>query len=174
MSDVFIKWRIKMSDEEKEARKFSCCVIIIKNGKVLLLKRGSSAPVYPSLWGFPGGGSESGEDLEQCARRETMEETGLDIGELKYVGTKVGQTMKNVYFFLTNEVKGRIKMKNVLDEHEEYAWVSLKNLHKYETTPDTEKMINKAMKEKLKVCNTGHIMTGLDHSGNIICKNKEK
>tara|TARA_S200000501_G_C20745012_1_gene709119 strand:- start:420 stop:875 length:456 start_codon:yes stop_codon:yes gene_type:complete len=146
MSDVFIKWRIKMSDEEKEARKFSCCVIIIEDGKVLLLKRGRTAPVYPSLWGFPGGGSEIGEDLEQCARRETMEETGLEVGELTYVATKVGQTMKNVYFFKTDKCMGDIEMEKVLDEHEDYAWIPLEDLHKYDVTPDTEMMIDKAIK----------------------------
>ena len=150
MSDVFIKWRIKMSDEEKEARKFSCCVIIIEDGKVLLLKRGRTAPVYPSLWGFPGGGSEIGEDLEQCARRETMEETGLEVGELEYVGTKVGQTMKNVYFFKTDRCIGEIEMEKVLDEHEDYAWVPLEDLGKYDVTPDTEMMIDKAIKLEKK------------------------
>ena len=150
MSDVFIKWRIKMSDEEKEARKFSCCVIIIEDGKVLLLKRGRTAPVYPSLWGFPGGGSEIGEDLEQCARRETMEETGLEVGELEYVGTKVGQTMKNVYFFKTDRCIGEIEMEKVLDEHEDYAWVPLEDLGEYDVTPDTEMMIDKAIKLEKK------------------------
>ncbi len=150
MSDVFIKWRIKMSDEEKEARKFSCCVIIIEDGKVLLLKRGRTAPVYPSLWGFPGGGSEIGEDLEQCARRETMEETGLEVGELEYVGTKVGQTMKNVYFFKTDKCIGEIEMEKVLDEHEDYAWVPLEDLGEYDVTPDTEMMIDKAIKLEKK------------------------
>ncbi len=30
-------------------------------------------------WGFPGGAQESGESLIACAKREVMEETGLDI-----------------------------------------------------------------------------------------------
>lgn len=34
-------------------------------------------------WGTPGGACELGESLEQTARRELLEETGLEVGELR-------------------------------------------------------------------------------------------
>lgn len=34
-------------------------------------------------WGIPGGSMELGETLEETARRETREETGLEVGELR-------------------------------------------------------------------------------------------
>ncbi|WP_280239749.1 NUDIX domain-containing protein [Nocardia abscessus] len=45
-----------------------------ENGRVLMQRRGDSGN-----WSLPGGIMEVGETLEDCAVRETREETGLDI-----------------------------------------------------------------------------------------------
>ncbi len=53
------------------------CVLIESEGKVLLGKR-SSHP-FPGMWALPGGYLEYDEDFLTAARRETKEETGLDV-----------------------------------------------------------------------------------------------
>lgn len=52
-------------------------VVIVNDGKLLLIKRGAE----PSLgrWSFPGGVVELGESVRDAAVRETKEECGLDV-----------------------------------------------------------------------------------------------
>lgn len=57
-------------------------VIIIKNSKILLGKRKEEGP---STWAPPGGHLEFKETPEQCAQREVLEETGLEITNLSVV-----------------------------------------------------------------------------------------
>lgn len=58
-------------------------VALVRGERVLLVKRGMA----PSrgLYAFPGGRVEAGETLEQAARRELFEETGLQAGPLSPV-----------------------------------------------------------------------------------------
>src|SRR5690242_1955170 len=52
---------------------------IIKDDKLLLLKRRSNDVHKPGDWDIPGGRLELGEDPFLGLKRETKEETGLDI-----------------------------------------------------------------------------------------------
>lgn len=52
-------------------------LVIDEQERLLLMKRSDSG-----LWGPPGGSTEPGERVEEAAKRETLEETGLEIGEM--------------------------------------------------------------------------------------------
>lgn len=58
-------------------------VALMKEDAVLLVKRGREPS--KGQFAFPGGRVEHGEKLEEAARRELMEETGLECGELSLV-----------------------------------------------------------------------------------------
>ena len=50
-------------------------IIELDSGAIVLVKRR-----YPPIgWALPGGFLEPGESLETCARREALEETGLEV-----------------------------------------------------------------------------------------------
>ncbi|WP_314108749.1 NUDIX hydrolase [Bacillus pseudomycoides] len=76
--------------------KTSGCFSIVLNeeGNILLAKRKD----YP-LWDLPGGKLESGEPLENCAIRETQEETGYLISIKKKLENIINPNsmMYNIY-----------------------------------------------------------------------------
>ena len=51
-------------------------VIILRDKKILLGRR--KGPRGPGYYGLPGGFLENNETFEECARREVLEETGLE------------------------------------------------------------------------------------------------
>ena len=57
-------------------------VIIIKDNKVLLGKRKGSHG--EGSWCFPGGHLEFNESLENCSKREVLEETGIKIKNIRF------------------------------------------------------------------------------------------
>ena len=68
---------------------FVSVAVIDTRGWILLQERDEHAPVYPDMWGLPGGGLDPGEDYRTAAVRELAEETGLHVTreELSPLGT---------------------------------------------------------------------------------------
>jgi 8-oxo-dGTP pyrophosphatase MutT (NUDIX family) len=54
-------------------------------GRILLMRRADNG-----AWGIPGGMMEPGESLEETARREVLEETGLRVGSMSLLGVFSG------------------------------------------------------------------------------------
>jgi ADP-ribose pyrophosphatase YjhB (NUDIX family) len=64
----------------------STCILKNEKGEYLLVKR--SFEPFKDWWDIPGGFVDDNESLEQATIREVKEETGLDIKQLKYLGSR--------------------------------------------------------------------------------------
>lgn len=67
----------------KEVR-VGVAVVIFRQGRILLGERIGSHSA--NTWATPGGHLELGESIEECAKRETFEETGLKVDSFKKIG----------------------------------------------------------------------------------------
>ncbi|WP_340695304.1 NUDIX hydrolase [Hydrogenobacter thermophilus] len=89
---------------------FSAGGVLIKDGKILLVKNPSG------VWTFPKGIVEQGESTEDAALREVEEETGIrgeilqKIGEIEYFYMREGERIKKkVVYFLMKYKSGEPK-----------------------------------------------------------------
>jgi ADP-ribose pyrophosphatase YjhB (NUDIX family) len=99
--------------------------------RLLLMKRSDSG-----CWGPPGGAVELGEAVEEAARREVHEETGLEPGELSLFGVfsgpeffyryPNGDEVHNITIvYLAREVRGEVCLNG---EHTAWDWFAAKDI----------------------------------------------
>ncbi|MCX6814517.1 MAG: NUDIX domain-containing protein [Candidatus Aenigmarchaeota archaeon] len=108
-------------------KKTITAIVIEKAGKFLLLKR-SKHDTFPGLWEFPSGKIEPGENMEESARRELKEETGLQSKSVMYEGKrerKNKDTVTLVHYFSAKSFTGTVK---ISEEHSGFGWFALEEI----------------------------------------------
>lgn len=117
--------------------------IIKRNGKILIAQRSKPGPLY-GKWEFPGGKQEPGETIQDCLRRELVEELGIqaEIGDHFCTASLVlnSRPCEMLIFWVTS-----FTGEPQLLDHMAMAWVTIDELSSYDF-PDT----NVPIIEKLK------------------------
>jgi 8-oxo-dGTP diphosphatase len=124
-------------------RPFACDIILVENGKILLVKRGREP--FKGEWAVPGGRIEDNETAEECAIREMKEETGVDVEIIRLTGIysdpKRDPRGIIVAAFLVRRIGGEVKAG---DDADEAKWFELHSLPKLCT--DHGKIVADAIK----------------------------
>ena len=68
-------------------------VIVINRSNQMLMQQRTDC----GCWGYAGGSVELGESVEQAAKRELLEETGLIASKLELLGVYSGEAMQYTY-----------------------------------------------------------------------------
>lgn len=122
--------------------------VIIENGKVLLDRKKKNSGASP--WLFPGGKVESGESLEETARREVKEELGIEIEIIRPLRTLVKPGLSNPHhtYILAHFLAKRIGEINPGDDIAEWGWHDIHHLPD-NCAPNVREIINDIIKKNL-------------------------
>lgn len=104
--------------------------IIEKDGKILIAKR-KKGKCLEAKWEFPGGKLEPLESPKECLKRELLEELSVETEIKDYVCSSIfycGNNQIELMAFMVAFISGEI---NLVD-HEDYRWVSIEEIEKFD------------------------------------------
>lgn len=124
-----------------------------KKGRILLQKRSDN-----HCWGYSGGAVELDEKVEDAAKRELYEETGLTANSLELFGIFSGKDTHYIYpngdevsnvdiVFICKNYSGQLKMQE--DEVEQLKFFAIEEVPK-EISPPVKIALNKWLDGKVK------------------------
>lgn len=117
---------------------------IVVGGRVLLLKRPAACRSFPGKWSLVAGKVEPGETPVQAARREVLEETGIEVGDPDATGDPIhvreGSVLWKVHPFLFVMDSANPVLN---EENEAFEWVPIEDLPSRDTVSDTHLVVSR-------------------------------
>ncbi len=103
----------------------SASILLDRQDRVLLLRRGPTAPWMPGRWNLPGGNIDPGETPREAAVREAKEEAGVRIQDLSLLSV-VDDAGWAAAFFVSRHWSGvpALMWTNGILENDEMVWAS--------------------------------------------------
>jgi len=128
-------------------------LVLDEQNRLLMMKRSDN-----ECWSVPGGSMEPGELVEAAAKRETLEESKLEIGEMSLFGVFSGPELFYKYpngdevynviiVYLSCDWCGDVKIN---DEHTEWRWYSANEIPE-DVSPPIKPVIEQFKSSVLKV-----------------------
>lgn len=119
--------------------------IIEKDGKFLIAKR-KTGKCIGKLWEFPGGKLEEGETLEECLKRELMEELNIEIKIKKYLCSShfdCENRKIELLAYMVSYISGELK----LVDHDDIKWVDPSEFKDFEFVEPDKIIVQKILEE---------------------------
>ena len=136
---------------------------LVKDNKVLILKRGSTANWMPNKWSLVGGVVDSGEEPKEAIIRECFEEIGLKPINVSFNHKIMTNDSGEIYYF-----NGELESENVkLDyENSTFKFIAKDEINNYDFVPYIKEFIIDIFSKKINnnnitFNNGGEVNTGL-------------
>ncbi len=126
---------------------------IVKEDKLLLFKRSSTAKNFPNYWVGPGGHIDPNEDPLTAAIREVREETGIELNEedvsLKYILSNHHLDRKEIYLVFGFRINLKSSQSPSPSSEGTAAWIPLRDLpHLENLFPPTKAALTYGLRDK--------------------------
>ena len=112
-------------------------VAVVDGDRLLMVRRGREPGL--GLWAVPGGKPEYGESLHDAARREVLEETGMEVrvGPPIWAGDSIGPGSPPQWHFAIVDFLGEAVGGSLVagDDAAEARWVRLRHARRLPLTP---------------------------------------
>ena len=105
-------------------------VIHDDGGQMLLLRRSNVCRNFVGCWEWPGGKVDPGEDFASAVKRETKEETSLEVEITGVAGVTHFEAPAAHFVMLCMEVRVVGGKLSLSEEHDQYAWVAPSDFEK--------------------------------------------
>ncbi len=116
---------------------------IVKDDKLLIVKKSLNEKVDPGLWVVPGGKIEVAEAIVDGLKREVREEVNLEIGSYQWIGEDVFES--NGFYFhaqhflcATSDNIKNIKLEKSLVD---YHWLKKEEINNFQFPQNIKKRI---------------------------------
>jgi len=116
----------------KSVVRIGVAVVIFRDNQILLGERIGAHGA--NTWATPGGHLEVGESIEECAKREGLEETGLNLNSFEKIGftNDIFEAENKHYvtlFVIAHDSNGEVEVKEP-NKCKQWKWFDLNNLPK--------------------------------------------
>ena len=119
---------------------------VLRDNKILILKRHQNESVYPNMWELPSGKREPLETSAQGLLREVKEESGLAVSIVMPYHVFEYQIEKEheirdttqINFLVSAPQNDNVVLSN---EHQAFRWITPEEIDQYNATEETKKVI---------------------------------